>query len=218
MRLAREAREVAGRDVFVAGSIGPLGELEVFDPAEHGPLYAAQARVLEGRGVDLFMVETFFDLEELVVAVEAVRGVSSLPIVALLTFDDDAETRAASAPRPRARLAALDVAAIGTNPAPGRTSRSRPFAGWAAAGFRSPRCRTSASRAWSGGRVVYPHSTPDYFAEFAVQARRARRTDRRRLLRDDPSADRGDARGVRRGAGPARRSRSTSRARPAPPR
>ncbi len=65
-RLAREAREVAGRDVFVAGAIGPLGELEVFDPAEHGPLYAEQARVLEGRGVDLFMVETFFDVEELV--------------------------------------------------------------------------------------------------------------------------------------------------------
>ena len=32
VRLAREAREVAGRDVFIAGSIGPLGELEVFDP------------------------------------------------------------------------------------------------------------------------------------------------------------------------------------------
>ena len=91
VRLAREAREVAGRDVFIAGSIGPLGELEVFDLSEHGPLYAAQASVLEGRGVDLFMVETFFDLDELVVAVEAVRSVSSLPIVALLTFDDEAE-------------------------------------------------------------------------------------------------------------------------------
>ena len=47
--------------------------------------------MLEGRGVDLFMIETFFDLDELVVAVEAVREVSSLPIVALLTFDDEAE-------------------------------------------------------------------------------------------------------------------------------
>src|SRR6187455_509253 len=91
VKLAREAREIAGRDVFIAGSIGPLGELEVFDPSEHGPLYAAQASVLEGRGVDLFMVETFFDLDELVVAVEAVRSVSSLPIVALLTFDEEAE-------------------------------------------------------------------------------------------------------------------------------
>ena len=92
VRLAREAREVSGREVFVAGSIGPLGELESFDASEHGPLYAEQARVLEGRGVDAFFVETFFDVDELVAAVCAVREVSSLPIVALLTFDEDAET------------------------------------------------------------------------------------------------------------------------------
>ena len=35
VRLAREAREVSGRDVLIAGAIGPLGELEVFD-AQHG--------------------------------------------------------------------------------------------------------------------------------------------------------------------------------------
>src|SRR6187455_1565258 len=75
-----------------------------------------QANALEGRGVDLFMIETFFDLDQLVAAVEAVRGVSSLPIVALLTFDDEAEIAggidAAAAGR---QLAGLDVAAIGTN-------------------------------------------------------------------------------------------------------
>src|ERR671938_1316542 len=92
-KLAREAREVAGRDVFVAGSIGPLGDARV-EVERRGDLYAEQARILQGRGVDLFMVETFFELEDLVRAVEAVRGVSSLPIVALLTFDDDAETLA----------------------------------------------------------------------------------------------------------------------------
>ena len=61
VKLAREAREVSGRDVFIAGSIGPLGDIELagYDRAE---LYAEQARILEGRGVDLFMVETFYDL------------------------------------------------------------------------------------------------------------------------------------------------------------
>ena len=34
VKLAREAREVSGRDVYVAGSIGPLGELGDLDPAE----------------------------------------------------------------------------------------------------------------------------------------------------------------------------------------
>src|SRR5919201_3037033 len=92
VKLAREAREIAGRDVYVAGSIGPLGELGDLDHKQHGPFFAEQARVLDGRGVDLFMVETFFDLDELTTAIEAVQGVSQLPIVAMLTFDEDAET------------------------------------------------------------------------------------------------------------------------------
>ena len=171
VRLAREAREVSGRDVFVAGSIGPLGELEVFDPSEHGPLYAAQARVLEGRGVDLFMVETFFDLEELVVAVEAVRGVSSLPIVALLTFDDDAEiTGGVGAAAAARRLAELDVAAIGTNHGAGPTVALRALRGMRDAGIPLAALPNIGLASLAGGRIVYPHSTPDYFAEFAVQA------------------------------------------------
>lgn len=171
VRLAREAREVAGRDVFVAGSIGPLGELEVFDPAEHGPLYAAQATVLEGRGVDLFMVETFFDLEELVVAVEAVRGVSSLPIVALLTFDDEAEvTGGVGAAVAARRLAELDVAAIGTNHGAGPTVALRALTSMRDAGLPLAALPNIGLASLVGGRVVYPHSTPDYFAEFAVQA------------------------------------------------
>lgn len=171
VRLAREAREVAGRDVFVAGSIGPLGELEVFDAAEHGPLYAEQAQVLEGRGVDLFMVETFFDLDELVVAVEAVRGVSSLPIVALLTFDDEAETTGGvGAGAAAQRLARLDVAAIGTNHGAGPTVALRALRGMRDAGVPLAALPNIGLASLAGGRVVYPHSTPDYFAEFAVQA------------------------------------------------
>src|SRR5947209_9910171 len=40
VKLAREAREVSGRDVFIAGSIGPLGDSDV-DPAA---AFAEQAR------------------------------------------------------------------------------------------------------------------------------------------------------------------------------
>src|SRR5829696_449874 len=79
VRLAREARDVAGADVYIAGSIGPLGDVERFDAGEQSRHFGEQAQILEGRGVDLIMLETFFDLEELVAAIEAVRGVSSLP-------------------------------------------------------------------------------------------------------------------------------------------
>src|ERR671926_607395 len=62
VKLAREAREIAGRDVYIGGSIGPLGELGDLEPAARGEIFAEQAQLLEGRGVDLFMVETFFEL------------------------------------------------------------------------------------------------------------------------------------------------------------
>src|SRR6185437_2668431 len=115
VRIAREAREVAGRDVFIAGSIGPLGDVELggLDSAD---LFAEQARVLEGRGVDLFMVETFYDLDELETAIAAVRSVSALPLVALLTFDAGGETLAGvKAEDAAARLRPLGLAAYGAN-------------------------------------------------------------------------------------------------------
>jgi methionine synthase I (cobalamin-dependent)/5,10-methylenetetrahydrofolate reductase len=171
VRLAREAREVSGRDVFIAGSIGPLGELESLDSGAHGSLYDEQARILEDRGVDLFFVETFFDVGELAAAVEAVRGVSTLPIVALLTFDDDAETADGIAASEAAeRLAGLDVAVIGTNHGAG------PHAALVALSAMSGRGRPLAAlpnvglATIAGGRVVYPHSSPEYFAEFAARA------------------------------------------------
>src|SRR5438046_9232580 len=79
VKLARDAREIAGSDVFIGGAIGPIGEAT--STRVRTELFAEQASILEGRGSDLFMLETFYDLDELVDAIDAVRGVSSLPIV-----------------------------------------------------------------------------------------------------------------------------------------
>ncbi len=169
VKLARQARETVGRDVFIAGSIGPLGE-----PASarvRHELFAEQASVLEGRGADLFMVETFYDLEELVDAIEGVREVSALPIVALLTFDEGAVTLAGVTAREAAeRLAGLDLAAIGANHGAGlmaalaaleEMDSQKPLAALPNIGLAS----------LAGGRVIFPHASPDYFAEFAAHAR-----------------------------------------------
>jgi methionine synthase / methylenetetrahydrofolate reductase(NADPH) len=172
VRLAREAREVTGRDVFIAGSIGPLGDLGDVWPEERADLFAEQASILEGRGADLFMIETFFDLDELVVAVEAVRRVSSLPIAALMTFENEAETLAGVGARTAAeRLRELGVSALGANHGAGLQAALRaieqmgdgtPLAALPNIGLAS----------MAGGRVIYPHATPEYFAEFAAHARR----------------------------------------------
>ena len=117
VKLAREAREVSGAPVLIGGSIGPLGDLEHTTGAEDAfAVFHEQARLLEGRGVDLFLVETFYDLDELQTAIRAVQDVSSLPIVAQLTFDEDAQTLAGvHAHDAVARLTGLGVVAIGAN-------------------------------------------------------------------------------------------------------
>ncbi len=171
VRVAREAREVSGRDVFIAGSIGPLGDVELrgLDPAE---LVAEQATVLEGRGVDLFMVETFFDLEELETALTAVRSVSSLPIVALLTFDADGETLAGVTPEDAAaHLRPLGLAAFGANHGAGPAAALTALAHMQGGGDALAALPNVGLASMSGQRIVFPHATPAYFGEFAARAR-----------------------------------------------
>src|SRR6476469_9194049 len=171
VKLAREAREVSGRDVFIAGSIGPLGDLAV-PPAQRIQLFAEQAELLDGRGIDLFMVETFYDLNELQAAIEAVRSVSSLPIVATLTFDEGAETLAGvTAAQAAERLDQLDVAAIGANHGAGLHAALEALEQMQADGRPLAALPNIGLASLAGGRVIYPHAAPEYFAEFAAHAR-----------------------------------------------
>ena len=170
VKIARDAREVSGQDVFIGGSIGPLADPDSSE-AERRAVFAEQAALLEGRGVDLFMVETFYDLDELTTAIATVREVSSLPIVALLSFDEDAHTLGGvAAEQAAARLAELDVAAIGANHGLGLQAALRaiermgpkiPLAVLPNVGLAS----------LAGQRVIFPHATPEYFADFAAHAR-----------------------------------------------
>jgi homocysteine S-methyltransferase len=170
VKLARDAREVTGRDVFIAGSIGPIGEPVASRLRRE--IFAEQAAVLEGRGADLFMIETFYDLDEVVDAVEAVRGASSLPIVALLTFDEGAETIAGvTAEGAAQRLAVLDVAAIGANHGAGLLAALAALERMGKDGKPLAALPNVGLASLAGGRVIYPHAAPEYFAEFAAHAR-----------------------------------------------
>ncbi len=173
VKLAREAREISGREVFIAGSIGPLGDLAAIPPAQRGEIFAEQALLLDGRGVDLFMIETFYELDELETAIEAVRGVSSLPIVATLTFDEGAETLAGvSAAEAAERLRPLNLAAIGANHGAGLHAALAALEAMGGDGGPPLAALPNVGLAsLSGGRVIYPHATPEYFAEFAAHAR-----------------------------------------------
>src|SRR6185437_13519312 len=85
-QVAREARDVVGRDALVAGSIGPLGApTRDLAPHDERTVRAAFREQIDGLlegGVDLFVIETFFDLPNLLTAIEEARRATDLPIVA----------------------------------------------------------------------------------------------------------------------------------------
>ncbi|HEX2079938.1 MAG TPA: bifunctional homocysteine S-methyltransferase/methylenetetrahydrofolate reductase [Longimicrobium sp.] len=93
---ARVARDAAGERVFVAGAIGPLGvRIEPYGPTareEARGFFREQAAALAEGGVDLFVLETFADLEEIQQAILGVRDASALPLVAQMVIREDGRT------------------------------------------------------------------------------------------------------------------------------
>ncbi len=91
------ARKAAGEIVYVAGSMGPPGvEVEPWGDTtlqEVFEAYAEQAGYLQAEGVDLFILETFQDIREIEQAIEAIRSVSDLPVVAMMTVGEDGMSR-----------------------------------------------------------------------------------------------------------------------------
>ncbi|MFO7668668.1 MAG: bifunctional homocysteine S-methyltransferase/methylenetetrahydrofolate reductase [Bacteroidales bacterium] len=91
------AREAAGENVYVAGSMGPVGEeLEPWGEISLEKVFDAfkeQAGYLNQAGVDLFIIETIQDIREMEQAIRAIRSISDLPVVAMMTVGEDGKTR-----------------------------------------------------------------------------------------------------------------------------
>jgi homocysteine S-methyltransferase len=100
----RLAREAAGDSVFVAGAIGPLGvriePLGSVSFAEAREVFREQAQALVEAGVDLLVLETFFDLNEIREAIFAAREVAGeeMVIVAQVTIDDHGDMPGGATP------------------------------------------------------------------------------------------------------------------------
>jgi betaine-homocysteine S-methyltransferase len=82
------ARDVAGDTALVAGSVSRTQLFEREGPTAAGhvrDLFNEQIRLLHSAGVDFLIVETFFRLDEMLIALECARP-TGLPIVATLSF------------------------------------------------------------------------------------------------------------------------------------
>ncbi len=119
-QIAREARDVVGREALVGGSVGPLvaPAHDVARPPEATIRAVLREQVdglLEG-GVDLFVVETFGDLDHLRIAVETIRATCDLPVIAEMTFGEELVAIDGTTPeRAAAELTALGADGVGVN-------------------------------------------------------------------------------------------------------
>ncbi len=188
VRLAREAREISGRPIFVAGAVGPTGR-PLQAPDEHRlievrTIFQEQIEALQVGGADLLILETFSSLAELRQAILAAKEVGGLPIVAQMSFYEDGHTLSGqSAARVAAVLTDLGVDVMGANcsvgPAAtfdvleemisevdkyndGKQSRPHLFSAQPNAGLPTR----------IGNRFFYV-ATPDYFADYALRFAKA---------------------------------------------
>ena len=168
----RLAREAAGTEVFVAGSVGPCTDPRQRIPdalaAEVEAAFRAQMEALAAEGVDLFLLETFSNLDELLLAARTARPFGA-PVLASFVLNDHGETVLGT--RAEVMASALsesaDVDIVGINCGTGPSGvfdalqrilphTTKPVVAMPNAGM--PR--------EIGGRVMYLTS-PEYFTEYA---------------------------------------------------
>jgi methionine synthase I (cobalamin-dependent)/5,10-methylenetetrahydrofolate reductase len=175
VKIAREARDSASSEVLVAGSMGPLGlgvQSRHPEPEEIKEIFYEQALALEERGVDLYILETFAYIEELLIAIDAIRSFSGLPIIAQLTYSEEGTTYGDLRPTAAAeQLKNKNVQVVGANCTLGPQALLpilQELAG--VADLRVSGMPNAGFPKREGDRIVYPKSSPEYFALFAQEA------------------------------------------------
>ncbi len=165
------AFEAAGENAYVAGSMGPLGEeIEPWGEISLDAVfkaYAEQAGYLAEAGVQLFILETFQDIREMEQAIKAIRSISDLPIVAMMTVGEDGKTRyGLDLDDITGKLLASEATVIGLNCTVG-PKPMLDFVERMTAVSDKPIClMPNAGRPqYTDGRMIYL-STPEYFSVY----------------------------------------------------
>jgi methionine synthase / methylenetetrahydrofolate reductase(NADPH) len=166
------AKQCAGPDILVAGSIGPIGwQLTQYSDdkiAQAQKIFSEQSNALIQAGVDFIILETFQNTKEICIAIDAILGRFDIAVAAHMTVDRGDETifgePVTSALEP---VCKRNIAAVGLNCSVGpsdmlssiekiRKITDKPLSVIPNAGM--PR--------QVEGRMLYM-STPEYMAEYA---------------------------------------------------
>jgi 5-methyltetrahydrofolate--homocysteine methyltransferase len=114
------ARQAAGTQAKVAGSVGPTGKLIAplgdLDFEEAYQAFVEQIRALDEGGVDYILIETIIDIQEMRAALLAAKAASTKPVICQLTFGPDGRTVTGTTPAAAANLLeAMGASVIGAN-------------------------------------------------------------------------------------------------------
>jgi homocysteine S-methyltransferase len=184
VRLAREAREISGESIFVAGAVGPTGRpLQAPDEQrlrEVRAIFQEQIEALQEGGADIVILETFSSLAELRQAILAAKEVGGLPIVAQMSFYEDGHTLSGqSAARVATVLADMGVDVMGANCSVGPAATLDALEEMIAevqayhddTQVRKPlfSAQPNAGLPTRIGNRFFYVATPDYFAEYALR-------------------------------------------------
>ena len=171
-QIARESRDITGQDVLIGGSIGPLGKhLKPYGNIGHDialDIFLEQIESLLEGGIDLFIIETMSNLDEMEIAVEAAKKVSELPIVAQMTYTAEGKTLLGNTPEEVvSHLAPMGVDVIGANCSVGPQKMLEVIEVLGELGTNYISAQPNAGLPkLHAGRFIY-FSSPDYFGEYA---------------------------------------------------
>ncbi|MEZ4672163.1 MAG: bifunctional homocysteine S-methyltransferase/methylenetetrahydrofolate reductase [Anaerolineae bacterium] len=176
IELARRVIQASFReDVYLAGSVGPLGvRLKPFGrvkPQEARAAFAEQIKALADAGADVILMETFSDRLELLEALQAARDVAPyVPVICHMTFSQDDRTLLGDLPAQVARdlyRAGADVVGVNCGGGPEQLSRILQLMRQAVPEATVSAMPNAGFPESVGERMMYP-ATQDYFADYAL--------------------------------------------------
>jgi len=174
VELARRVILASYTEVFLAGDVGPLGvRLAPFGRVRREQarqVFAEQIAALVSAGVDLIILETMSDLQEVSEALLAARDICDLSVIASMTFTRDDRTLLGDAPGLVAKTLwdqGADIIGVNCSGGPAQIWRILTQMRQTV-----PQARFSVmpNAGWPeqvGGRIMYP-ANPDYFGEYAL--------------------------------------------------
>ncbi|MES0359285.1 MAG: bifunctional homocysteine S-methyltransferase/methylenetetrahydrofolate reductase [Anaerolineales bacterium] len=179
VELAQQEVMASGKNVLVAGDVGPLGiRLAPFgriQPEEARLVFAEQIEALCLGGADLIILETMSDLYEMGEAIAAANQVCDLPIVASMTFTRDDRTLLGDSPAKVAEslhLQGADVIGVNCSGGPAQIIRILRQMHKSVPEARLSAMPNAGLPERVGGRIMYPASS-DYFRDYTLALREA---------------------------------------------